>query len=192
MVDDVWSEDARGIWQSQASSVTRMSADEMRARANRWNQAFSSTNWIAFACAGLFLLFFGWMLVVNHTTLQRVGALVGIAAAAYLVGVGIRISDRRWSSEGATCVRAYKAQLERRRQADVGAARTILMVMTGCALLSGPEDWFAWTLLAAVQLGTGLVAYTYITRQAQRFQRRIDELTSLEGEPSPGNLGFGA
>jgi len=182
MVDDAWIEDARGIWQSQASVVTHMSADDMRARANRWNRDFSSTNWIAFVCAGLFVLFFGWMLVVAHTTLQRVGALVGIAAAAYLVRLGMRIADRRWNDEGATCVRAYKAQLERRRQADVGSARTILMVMTGCALLSGPGDWFAWTLQAAVQLGTGLVAYTYITRQARRFQKRIDELTSLEGD----------
>ena len=34
MTADLWSEDARGIWQSQESVVTRMSADDMRARAD--------------------------------------------------------------------------------------------------------------------------------------------------------------
>jgi hypothetical protein len=181
MTADPWIEDARGMWQSQESVVARMSADEMRARAERWDRAFSGTNWIAFACAGVLLACFVWMLVVHHTALQRVGALVGIGAAAYLTAVGMRVASRRWLDGGATCVRAYKAQLERRRQADLGAARTILLSMTGCALLSTPVAWGPWTLQAAGQLGAGIITYAYITRQARRFQVRIDELTRLEG-----------
>jgi hypothetical protein len=182
MTADSWSEDARGIWQSQESVVTRMSADEMRARASRWNREFGRTNWIAFACAGVLLLFFILMLMINQTALQRVGAAIGIASAAYLVGVGLRIASRRWVDESATCIRAYKAQLERRRQADMGSARTILLMMTGCALLSSPGDWIPWTLQVASQLGAGIVVYVYVSRQARRFQARIDELTRLEGD----------
>ena len=179
MAADSWSEDARGLWQSQESVVTRMSADEMRSRAERWDRAFGETSWIAFACAGVLLAFFGWMLVVHQAALPRFGALVGIAAAVHLVGVGMRVGGR-WADSGATCVRAYKAQLERRRQADMGAARTILLSMTGCALLSS-GDWGSWALQAAGQLGAGMVTYAYISRQARRFQARIDELTRLEG-----------
>jgi hypothetical protein len=182
MTADPWSEDARGIWQSQESVVTRMSAQDMRARADRWSQELDGTNWIAFACAGLFLVFFVWMLVIHQRALQRLGAIVGITSAAYLTGVGMRNAGRRWVDNGATCVRAYKAQLERRRQADVGSARTILIAMTGCALLSSPQDWGPWTLQAASQLGTGILVYAYITRQARRFQVRIDELTRLESD----------
>ena len=53
MTADLWSDDARGIWQGQESVVTRMSVDEMRARASRWNREFERTNWIAFACSSL-------------------------------------------------------------------------------------------------------------------------------------------
>jgi hypothetical protein len=55
-------------------------------------------------------------------------------------------------------------------------------MMTGCALLSSPPDWGSWTLQAASQLGTGILVYAYITRQARRFQMRIDELTRLQGD----------
>ena len=53
------------------------------------------------------------------------------------------------------------------------------MAMTGCALLSSTEHWIPWTLQAVTQAGTGVIAYMYITRQARRFQVRIDELTRL-------------
>jgi hypothetical protein len=182
MTADWWIEDAQGLWQSQESTVIRLSADDMRARADRWNREFGRTNWIAFACAGVLLLFFVSMLVINQTALQRAGALVGIASAAYLVGAGSRITSRRWVDQGATCVSAYKAQLERRRYADMASARTILLAMTGCALLSGPADWVSWTLQAASQLGAGIVVYVYISRQARRFQMRINELIRLEGD----------
>ena len=156
--------------------------DEMRARASRWNREFEGTNWIAFACAGVLLLFFVPMLVISETTLQRAGAAIGIVSAAYLVSVGLRIaSRRRWVDESATCVRAYKAQLERRRQADMGSARTILLMMPGCALLGSPGDWGSWALQAVGQLGAGIIVYVYISRQARRFQARIDELSRLEG-----------
>ena len=182
MTADLWSDDARGIWQGQESVVTRMSVDEMRARAGRWNREFERTNWIAFACAGVLGLFFVPMLLITQTTLQRTGAAIGIASAIYLVGVGVRIASRRWVDESATCVRAYKAQLERRRQADMGSARTIVMMMTGCALLNTPGHLAPWILQAAGQLGAGIVVYVYISRQAARFQTRIDELTRLEAD----------
>jgi len=180
MAADPWTEDARGLWQSQESVVTRMSAEDMRERADRWNRAFDRTNWIAFVCAGGFLVFFVFMLAIHHTALQRLGAIVGMFAAAYLASIGLRIADRRWVVSGATCVRAYKAQLERRRQADLGSARTILLSMTGCALLTSPGDWVPWALQAASQLAAGLLAYAYLSRQARRFQTRIDELNELE------------
>jgi hypothetical protein len=157
-----------------------MSADEMRARTERWNREFGRTNWIAFACAAVFLSFFVLMLVVNQTALQRTGALLGIAAAIYLAAEGVRIASPRWVDDGATCVRAYKLQLQRRREAEMASARTILLALTGCALLSSQGSWVSWTLQAAGQLGAGVVAYVYIRRQALRFQMRIDELTRLE------------
>ncbi|AMY07464.1 hypothetical protein LuPra_00637 [Luteitalea pratensis] len=183
MTGDAWGDDARGIWQSQESAVTRMSMEEMRARARRWNREFEGTNWIAFACAAVLLLFFVPMLLISETTLQRAGAAIGIVSAAYVVGVGLRIaSRRRWVDDSATCVRAYKAQLERRRQADMGAARTILLMMTGCALLGSPGDVGSWALRAVGQLGAGIVVYVYISRQARRFQQRIAELDRLDGD----------
>lgn len=180
MTADAWNEDARGIWQRQESVVTRMSADEMRARAARWNTAFDRTNWIAFACAGVLGLFFVPMLLIVPTTIQRIGAAIGIASVVYLVGVGVRIASGRWVDGGATCLRAYAAQLERRRDADMGAARTILLMMTGCALLNSPGHWVAWTLQAASQFGAGVFVFVYIRRQASRFQTRIDELSRLD------------
>jgi hypothetical protein len=182
MTADSWSEDAQGIWQSQESVVTRMSPDEMRIRANRWSREFGRTNWIAFVCAGALFLFFLLMLAVNHTALQRVGAAIGLGSAVYLVAVGLRIASRRWTDDGATCLRAYRSQLQRRRQADMGAAQTILLMMAGCALLTPPGPLGRWTLQAATQLGAGVVVYVYMRREARRFQARIDDLTRLEGD----------
>jgi hypothetical protein len=182
MTTDLWSEDARGIWQSQESVVTRMSGEDMRERATRWNIAFARTKWIAFACAGVLLAFFILMLFVSHGRLQHVGALVGITAGIYLSIVGVRLAGRRWVDEGATCVGAYKMQLERRREAEMASARAILLSLTGCALLSESADWLPWSVLAVSQLTAGLIAYAYITRQARRFQRRIEELARLESD----------
>jgi hypothetical protein len=181
MTPDSWSEDARGIWQGQESAVTRLSAEDMRARADRWERAFDRTHWIAFACAGVLALFFGWMLVIEQAALQRLGATIGLASAVHLVAVGLRVAGRGWVEDGATCIRAYKAQLERRWYADRGAARTILLSMTGCALLTSPGDGASWALQAAGQMGAGVITYAYVSRQARRFRTRIDELTRLEG-----------
>lgn len=180
MTSDRWSEEARGIWQGQQSDVRRLSAEDMRASANRWNTAFDRTAWIAFACAAVLGLFFVPMLLIVHTAIQRIGAAIGIGSALYLVGVGVRIASRRWVEEGATCVRAYMAQLQRRRDADMGSARTIMLMMTGCALLNSPDHWLAWTLQAASQFGAGVFVFVYIRRQASRFQTRIDELSRLD------------
>ena len=180
MTADPWIEDARGIWQSPDADVTRMSAGDMRARADRWRTEFARTNWIAFACAGLLLAFFGLMLAIHQTALQRTGAVVGIAAAVYLAAAGLRISSRRLSDDSATCIRAYTSQLERRRRADMDSARTIVMVMTAAALLSEQAGWGAWVLQAGSQLAAGAIVYVYVARQARRFQQRIDELTGLE------------
>jgi hypothetical protein len=183
MTADLWSEDARGIWQRQESVVARMSAADMRARADRWDRAFRGTNWIAFACAGVLGLFFAAMLIVDRAPLQRAGAIVGLASAAYLVVIGVRVA-RRPADEGATCVRAYKLQLERRRLGEIGSARTILLSLTGCALLTDQQAWPAWTIAAAAQLSAGVIAYVYFSRQARRFQARIDDLTRLEDDPA--------
>lgn len=182
MTADLWSEDARGIWQSQESVVTRMSGEDLRERAKRWNVAFARTKWIPFACAGVLLAFFILMLFVGHGRLQHAGALVGVTAGIYLSIVGVRLAGRRWVDDGATCVGAYKLQLERRRQAETASARAILLSMTGCALLSESADWMPWLVLAASQLAAGVIAYAYITRQARRFQQRIDELARLESD----------
>jgi hypothetical protein len=180
MTADLWNEDARGLWQSQESVVTRMSADDLRARADRWNREFRRTTWIPFGCAAVLLSFFVLMLVINQTVLQRAGALVGVGAAIYVAIAGVRMASRRWVDAGATCVRAYKMQLQRRHDADVASARTILLTLTGCALLTEPREWLPWLLQAATQLSTGIIAYVYILRQARRFQSRIDELDRLE------------
>ena len=112
MTADLWGEDARGIWQSQESVVTRMSADDMRARADRWNREFEGTNWIAFVCAGVLLLFFASMLVDRRDDApadrrddrHRRGRSIWSF-------VGLRVASGRWLDEGATCIRAYKVQL---------------------------------------------------------------------------------
>ena len=54
--------------------------------------------------------------------------------------------------------------------------------MTGCALLTEQGDWLPWTLQAAAQVIAGAIAYVYFSRQAGRFQSRIDELTRLEDD----------
>jgi hypothetical protein len=183
MTADRWHEDAQGIWQSQESVVTRMTGDDMRRRAARWHTAFGRTAWIPFACAAFFLGFFVLMLVVNgDTALKRVGAFVGIVAAGYLCAVGVEMRGRRWDIEGATCIQAYKMQLERRRRADVASARTILLTMSAAALLTDAAGWGPWSLQAAGQLGAGIVAYVYVMRQARRFRMRINELTRLQAD----------
>jgi len=183
MTADLWHEDAQGIWQSQESVVTRMSEEEMRARADRWHREFRGTAWIPFACAAFLLGFFVLMLAVNaDTTLQRVGACVGIGAALYLFVTGVRMAGSRWAAGGATCIQAYRNQLDRRRQADVASARTILLTMTAAALLTSPADWLPWSLTAAGQLGAGVIAYVYVMRQSRRFAERIEELARLERE----------
>ena len=86
MTADVWHDDARSVWQSQESVVTRMSGDDTRARAERWNREFGRTRWIAFVCAAFFLAFFLLMLALNHTPVQR-GARSGMELGIRLAGL---------------------------------------------------------------------------------------------------------
>ena len=71
-------------------------------------------------------------------------------------------------------------QLQRRHAADMAAARTILMAMTGCALLSSPGTLDPVRPSKLSPRRNGVIAYVYIARQARRFQVRIDDLTRLD------------
>ena len=151
MTGDSWSESCGDLAEPGIRGDTDVGGRDAR-RVNRWNREFEGTNWIAFACAGFLLLCFVPMLVINETTVQRAGATIGSSRRAYLVG-----SDRESPADWVEPRRDMRPRVQGATGTEAagrhGSARTILLMMLGCALLNSPGDWLSWTLQAVSQLG---------------------------------------
>jgi hypothetical protein len=82
MHDEFAGEYARALWQSQASQVTALSMDDVRARTAYLRDQFRRSWLVPWAVAAFLVGFFVLMLLVEaRTGAQRVGAALGIAAS---------------------------------------------------------------------------------------------------------------
>jgi hypothetical protein len=158
-----------------------VSIEELRARAAAMGNEFKRTTWVPWVVAGGLAACFGLMFAGLQAPVHRLGALVGIAAALYLVWQAGRLGRRRALDEGTPSVRVYAWHLARQRDATQVSVVTLVLMTMGSALASVRLDSTAAAALLSVlgPLGGGGVTAWYVHRFVRRCDRLLDELGKL-------------
>jgi hypothetical protein len=186
--------DPRNIWQNQPKEPFKMSVDEMRLRAQRF-QTKARIQVVYSIMAGLSMcVFFAWNSVRSHEVLSRVGfgvlSVWGIYAA-YQAYKWIWPSNVRPDAPVRTSLEFYRSELERRRDYRLHVWRrsgfTFCFVGLGLALapafiaaLDNPRVLLNG-LPFFVLLAIWFVAFFYGKKRGRnKLQQEIDELRGFE------------
>ena len=186
MHDEFAGEYARALWQSQASQVTALSMDDVRARTAYLRDQFRRSWLVPWVVAASLVGFFVLMLLVDaRTGAQRVGAALGIASGVVMAAGAIWWHRRSGASNTDTGLVAYRVQLETQRTALSLCIVAMALMMTGSAALGAPDPWSARqaVLNAAGPLLGAVISIWYVWRHRRAYQRRIDEVARLERTP---------
>ena len=180
------------IWQGQPVEGLKMSTDEIRKRAGKFQSTIQWRNVREYAGALVAAGLFGSFLLKNHDTLFRIAFGLFIAGLAYLVFQLQRKGSTKGLPEamGAVpCLQFYRAELERQRDLLANVWTWYLApLVPGFAVYTIA---FAVTyphpaMLGALVLYDGVVAALFFliwkmnVRAARSLQRRIDELYAAQ------------
>ena len=188
--------DPRNIWQNQPKEPFKMSVNEMRLRARRFQRKARFQVVYSIAIGLSICVFFAWYSVRSHEVLSRVG--FGLLSAwgvyaAYQAYKWIWPRNFRPGAPVSTSLEFYRSELERRRDYRLHVWRrsglTFCFVGLGLALtpafiaaLDKPR-----VLLNAVPLfvllAVWVVAFFYGKQRGKhKLQQEIDELRKFESD----------
>ena len=184
----------QNVWQNQPTEGIRMSVDEIRRRAGKFERKIYWRNAREYAAALAVVIFFGFELSRGPDLLTGAGFALMIAGMLYLVAqLYRRTSPRSLPAEmrAASGVDFYRRELERQRDALRSVWRWYLgplvpgVVVTMVAMArNNPhhiqhDRWFlaAYGVLVALAFAYG---GRLNTKAARRLQRQIDQLDALK------------
>lgn len=188
--------DLQNLWQSQPSEGIRMSADQIRQRAAKFEKRTYWRNAREYGAAFVVVGFFAFELWRGPDLLAGVGFALLIAGMLYLVWqLHRRGSSRTPPAEmGLTSgVEFFRRELERQRDMlqhvwrwYLGPLIPGLVVVMVAVARANPHHvrhfgWIAVTYDVLVALSFVFIGWLN-GRAAQRLQKRIDELDALKGE----------
>ncbi|HEY6548203.1 MAG TPA: hypothetical protein VI589_09865, partial [Vicinamibacteria bacterium] len=113
MTDEVDVERLREAWQAEVAGPPVVSIEELRGRAVAMGDEFKRTTWVPWVAAAGIASCFGLMFAGLQAPVHRLGALVGIGAALYVVWQAGRLGRLRPLDEGTPSVRVYAWHLAR-------------------------------------------------------------------------------
>ncbi|HUI41934.1 MAG TPA: hypothetical protein VL523_08200 [Terriglobia bacterium] len=185
--------DLQSVWQNQPAEGIRMSVDEIRRRAGKFERKIYWRNAREYVAALVVVIFFGYEFWRTPDALSRVGFGLAIAGLLYLVWH----LYRKGSSRGlpgemglASGVEFFRRELERQRDLVQHVWRwylgplvpgMIVLIVAFSRTNPGHMRHYGWFLGAY----SALAALTFVfiaklnERGARRLQRRIDELNAL-------------
>ena len=190
-------QDVSKIWQSQKSEGVRMSVDEIRLKAGKYNRKILWRNAREYVAAVAVTVFFSFSFTQTNDTLTRVAYVAIIASVLYICwhlhqhGSASRMPENLGM---ANSLEFHRQELERQRDLVSGVWRWYLgpmipgMVLLLVALArTNPGHvknfgvvFTAYAcLVVLVFAGVGWMNL----RAARRLQRRIDDLDKLRGDP---------
>jgi len=195
MPNELPGNDPRNIWQNQPKEPFKMSADQLRCKAqqrekrSRFEAAYS-------IIIGLMLfLFFGWSFARTHDLIPRMGFGVLSFWGLYFAYHALkRMRQARLAPDAAlnTTLESYRSELEKRRDYSQHIWRNVLAVcFLGVALVIGPaliQSLNAPRLLLNLAPFFALLAiwcaifFPMRTRSMRKLQHEIEELRVFEGE----------
>jgi len=185
MAGDYLPNDLKVLWKELNTNPRQISPDQLGKEAKRLRTGLRRRSVIGggaalFVIAGFTLSFF-----IFQNTWQRIGSILTVAGAGYMV-VQLRMRSARATVDiGETdCVRFYRAELERQRDFHQGKWFWSRLLI----LLPGPFIWFVGFAQASPKLAPmiwlefaaflilGAIAVPLNLRLARKYQRRIDVL----------------
>lgn len=183
------------IWQHQQTEGIHMSAEDLRRRAKKFQRTVSWRNAREYIAAVVVVVFFGLEFWRTNDILTRVGFALMIAGLVYLVWQLRRKGsslDLPAESGLQSDLAFFKGQLERQRALLQGVWRWYLgPVIPGWVVLTvafartnpGHLPYFALVLTAFEILAASFFIFVWRLNQraANRLQRQIEELDSLQG-----------
>jgi len=184
----------KSVWQNQPSERIRMSVDEIRRRAEKFQKKIYWRNAREYVAALIAVVFGGFEVWLLPDALMRVGIGLMIAGMLYLIWhLHRRGSARSLPADLglASSLEFYKRELERQRD----LLRSVWLWYLG-PLIPGPVVLMVANARTnpdhlrriGLSLASALFALLYVLvwmrnqRGARRLQSRINELNALEGQ----------
>jgi hypothetical protein len=186
--------DPRTIWQNQPKEPFKMSADEMRLRAQRFQTKGRLTAATGITSALLVCAFFGWSFARTHELVPRMG--FGIIS---LAGIFMAFSTYKWVWPGnlpadtpvSTSLEFYRSELERRRdyRRHIWRRTGLPYMFLGLAMVIIPALIAAF---GAPRLFVNMIPFFLLLilwfilffrgqkRSQHKLQQEIDELRAFE------------
>jgi len=186
--------DPRTIWQNQPKEPFRMSVDEMRLRAQRFQMKARFKVVYSITIGLSICVFFGWNCIRAQEVLSRMGfGLLSVCGIyfGYQAYKWIWPSDLPPDSPVSTSIEFYRSELERRRDYSLHGWRrsglTFCFLGLAMALAPGLIDslhnprLLVNTVPFFALLTVWFVAFLYLKKRGQnKLQREIDELRTFE------------
>jgi hypothetical protein len=185
---------AQKLWQSQPVEATRMSAEAIRKRADKFEQRIRRRNVREYVGSMLSAMVFVYFIVQTHDLLSRIAYGMFIAGMAVIV-IQLRRKGAPRSMPGAmgasTCLQFFREELERQRDVVKNVWPWYLaplvpgfVVLTVATVLAVP---FPASLRKVVLMdifvgGVFFLVWKLNMRAARCLQRTIDELYAAENQ----------
>jgi polyferredoxin len=186
--------DPRNIWQNQPKEPFKMSVDEMRHRAQRFQMKARLTAAASIASALLVCAFFAWNFARTHELVPRMG--YGLIS---LCGIFMAYSTYKWvwpsnlsaDAPVSTSLKFYRSELERRRdyRRHVWRRTGLTYLFLGLAMVVVPALIAAF---GAPRLFLNMIPFFLLLiiwfvlffrgkkRSQHKLQQEIDELRAFE------------
>jgi hypothetical protein len=191
MTEEPEADALRNAWQSQKSQHPHVSMEEIKMTAERLQRRVRNRNILGATVFALLIIAFTSWAVTASNAIERAGAILTVAAVAYM-GLQL-IQYRRVETGSAVTAEHLRAELSRQRDYHRGPAfwsRFVLiapgplLVMTGFAV-AHPYGRLFTLLDAAVFVLLLILAVPVQRREAAHYQREIDRIEALTGEQLP-------
>lgn len=182
---------ARELWQQQPVEGTRMSIDEIRKRATRFEKRLFWRNAREYISGGIAIVLFGYFMAQAHDALSRLAFGLLMAGMTYVLVYLYRKGGATSAATAATgrqCVDFFVEELERHRDLTrnlwwyLGPLAPGMVMLTVASLLHPRAPQSRW-VIAVTDLVIVALSYAIIrlnSRAARCLQKQIEEIRSAE------------
>ena len=178
------------LWQQQPVEGIRMSIDEIRRRAVKFERRIFWLNAREYAAGGIGAVLLAYSLVHSHDTLSRLAFGLLIAGLTYALG-HLYVKGRPGTASeqvGAQCAEFFLEELERTRKLVsnlwwyLGPLVPGLLLLTIASARANPQPMalLRFAIADLVVAGAFLFVIRLNARAARCLKKQIDELRSLE------------
>lgn len=187
MPNDENQNDLRARWQNQPPEGGKISLEEIRAQAQRFQKRIRNRNVREYIASIIVILIFtSYIFLLKPVVLRVASGMIIVGTLWAMFQLHKRASTRTPPGGAAStaCLEFHRRKLERQRDALLGIwtwyllpfMPGIVLFIAGIAMAPGARGWVATLIVIAVFAATITFVLKLNYRAARRVQRMIDEL----------------